>query len=113
MNAATVKANFPCRLCGDTDLSLYHVMGNAGQFRYFKCGQCKLVNYDLSTGLEQAHFDEPDKDPTDDSERWNLDKDQSFDFLSNYVASPGRMLDIGCGNGRLMYLARRAGWDVK
>lgn len=23
------------------------------------------------------------------------------------------MLDIGCGNGRLMYLARRAGWQVK
>lgn len=113
MNASIVKADFPCRLCGGSDLFLYHVMGNEGQFRYFKCKRCHLVNYDLSTGLEQEHFDEPDKDPTDDSERWNLDKDQSFEFLANYLSPPGRMLDIGCGNGRLMYLARQAGWDVK
>ncbi len=113
MNAAVVKADFPCRLCGGNDLSLYHAMGNDGRFRYFRCGNCRLVNYDLSTGLEQAHYDEPDKDPTDDAERWNLDKDQSFEFLTRYVSPPGRMLDIGCGNGRLMYLARQAGWDVK
>ncbi len=113
MNAANVKADFPCRLCGGNDLSLYHVMGNDSQFRYFKCGQCRLVNYDLSTGLEQEHYDEPDKDPMDDSERWNLDKDQSFRFVARYLSPPGRLLDIGCGNGRFMYVARRAGWDVK
>ena len=113
MSVRIVRADFPCRLCGGNDLSLYHVMGNDGQFRYFKCARCHLVNYDLSTGLEQEHYDEPDKDPMDDSEPWNLDKDQSFNFLGRYLSPPGRMLDIGCGNGRLMYLARRAGWDVK
>ncbi|NNC63401.1 MAG: class I SAM-dependent methyltransferase [Gammaproteobacteria bacterium] len=113
MKAAAVKADFQCRLCGGNDLFLYHVMGNDGRFRYFKCPRCHLVNYDLSTGVEQEHYDEPDKDPMDDSERWNLDKDQSFEFLTNYISPPGRLLDIGCGNGRLMYLARRAGWDVK
>jgi len=113
MRAGIVKADFSCRLCGGNDLSLYHVMGSDGQFRYFKCANCRLVNYDLLTGLEQEHFDEPDKDPMDDSERWNLDKDQSFRFIGHYLSPPGRMLDIGCGNGRLMYLARRAGWDVK
>jgi len=107
------KANFSCRLCGGDRLSLYHTMGNDGQFRYYKCRDCKLVNYDLSAGLAQEHFDEPDKDPMDDSEPWNLDKDQSFRFISRYISPPGRMLDIGCGNGRLMYLARKAGWDVK
>ena len=113
MSASLGDANFPCRLCGGNDLSLYHVMGNDGQFRYFKCATCHLVNYDLATGLEQAHYEEPDKDPTDDKERWNLDKDQSFAFVGRYLSPPGRMLDIGCGNGRLMYVARRAGWDVK
>ena len=113
MTAPTEKADFPCRLCGGEDLYLYHTMGNDGRFRYFKCRNCKLVNYDLSTGLVQEHFDEPDKDPMDDNEPWNLDKDKSFRFVSRYVSPPGRMLDIGCGNGRLMYIARRAGWDVK
>jgi len=113
MSSSVIKADFPCRLCASEELYLYHVMGNDGRYRYFKCRNCKLVNYDLSTGLTQEHFDEPDKDPTDDTEPWNLDKDQSFRFVSRYLSPPGRMLDIGCGNGRLMYLARRAGWDVK
>lgn len=113
MSSSETKADFRCRLCSSEALYLYHVMGNDGRYRYFKCRNCKLVNYDLATGLAQAHFDEPDKDPSDDSEPWNLDKNQSFRFLSRYVSPPGRMLDIGCGNGRLMYLARQAGWDVK
>lgn len=113
MQADAEKADFPCRLCGNPNMTLYHVMGNAGQFRYFKCPQCQLVNYDLATGLEQHHFDEPDKDPKDESERWNHDKDQSFNFVNRFVSPPGRLLDIGCGNGRLMYLAQRAGWTVK
>lgn len=113
MASSSIKATFRCRLCGDDDLYLYHSMGNDGRYRYFRCRNCSLVNYDLATGLTQEQFEAPDKDPTDDSEPWNLDKDQSFRFLNRYLAPPGRMLDIGCGNGRLMYLARRAGWDVK
>jgi 2-polyprenyl-3-methyl-5-hydroxy-6-metoxy-1,4-benzoquinol methylase len=113
MSTSETTAGFACRLCASENLALYHVMGNDGRYRYFKCANCQLVNYDLATGLAQEHFDEPDKDPMDDSEPWNLDKDQSFRFLSRYVSPPGRMLDIGCGNGRLMYLARKAGWDVK
>jgi 2-polyprenyl-3-methyl-5-hydroxy-6-metoxy-1,4-benzoquinol methylase len=113
MSTSETKADFKCRLCASEDLYLFHVMGNDGRFRYFRCRNCKLVNYDLATGLAQEHYDQPDKDPTDNSDPWNLDKDQSFRFLSRYVSPPGRMLDIGCGNGRLMYLARQAGWDVK
>jgi SAM-dependent methyltransferase len=113
MERSATKATFRCRLCSGDELYLYHTMGNDGRFRYFRCPRCALVNYDLATGLSQEHYDQPDKDPTDDREPWNLDKDRSFRFLSRYVRPPGRMLDIGCGNGRLMYLARRAGWDVK
>jgi 2-polyprenyl-3-methyl-5-hydroxy-6-metoxy-1,4-benzoquinol methylase len=108
-----IKADFACRLCGGRQLYLYHSMGSDGRYRYFRCPRCTLVNYDLSTGLEQEHFDEPDKDPTDDRNPWNKDKDASFAFVSRYVKPPGRLLDIGCGNGRLMYVARRAGWNVK
>jgi len=113
MNTSVIKADFACRLCSGRDLFLYHTMGNDGRYRYFKCANCRLVNYDLAAGLTQEHFDEPDKDPMDGSEPWNLDKDASFEFITRYVSPPGRMLDIGCGNGRLIYLARRAGWNVK
>ncbi len=88
-------------------------MGNQEQFRYYQCGNCKLVNYDLSAGLGQEQFTVLDKDPTDDTDPWNLQKDQSFDFVTRYLSEAGSMLDIGCGSGRLMYVARRAGWRVK
>ena len=87
-------------------------MGNDGEYRHYQCSNCKLVNYDLSTGLGQEQFVVLDKDPTDDNDKWNKDKDQSFEFISEYLPTPGSMLDIGCGSGRLLYVARRAGWEV-
>lgn len=87
-------------------------MGNDGEYRYYRCSNCKLVNYDLSNGLGQEHFEVLDKDPTNDNEEWNKDKDQSFRFVCEYLPRPGSMLDIGCGSGRLLYVARRAGWEV-
>ncbi|HEY5622564.1 MAG TPA: class I SAM-dependent methyltransferase [Gammaproteobacteria bacterium] len=107
------EANFACRLCAGTDLRLYHAMGNDAQYRYYQCRHCKLVNYDLATGLGQEQFTVLDKDPTDDSDPWNLQKDQSFAFVQRFLPEPGSMLDIGSGSGRLMYVARRAGWRVK
>ena len=106
-------ASFPCRLCAGTELLLYHMMGNDHRFRYYQCAYCKLVNHDLAMGLGQEHFTVLDKDPTDNVDPWNLQKDRSFEFVCRYVFEPGSMLDIGCGSGRLMYVARRAGWDVK
>ncbi len=113
MTAEARTADFPCRLCAGTDLNLYHSMGNDGRFRYFKCSNCKLVNYDLAAGLGQEQFEVLDKDPTDDADGWNQQKDRSFEFVRRYIKSPGSMLDIGCGSGRLMFVARRAGWQVK
>ena len=59
-------------------------MGNDGRFRYYQCGRCKLVNYDLATGLGQEQFTVLDKDPTDDSDPWNLEKDQEV-VVANFL----------------------------
>jgi SAM-dependent methyltransferase len=52
-------------------------------------------------------------DPADDQQPRNHDNDQAFYFLSRQVPTPGRPLDIGCGNGRLLLMAKRQGWRVK
>lgn len=106
-------ARFPCRLCGSEDLRLYYTLGNDAQFRYYQCPHCNLVNYDLETGLDQTQYTDEFIDPTDDGARRNRDKDQSFAFLSRFASPPGQFLDIGCGTGRLLHVAQRAGWTVK
>jgi 2-polyprenyl-3-methyl-5-hydroxy-6-metoxy-1,4-benzoquinol methylase len=111
--SADAAATFPCRLCDGEDLFLYYAQGNDGRFRYYKCRQCGLVNLDLANGLDQEQYTEQWIDPTDDGRRQHRDIDASFEFLTRYVQGPKRLLDIGCGNGRMLHLARRAGWSVK
>ena len=72
-----------------------------------------LVNYDLSTGLDQTQSEGTCRDPRDDESKSNLDKDRSYRALSRFVSPPGRLLDIGCGSGRMLCVAMEAGWQVQ
>ena len=40
-------ADFPCRVCGATDMRLYYTLGRDRRFRHYQCPNCALVNYDL------------------------------------------------------------------
>jgi SAM-dependent methyltransferase len=106
------RADFPCRLCGAEGLTPYFTLGRRGEFQYYRCPRCTLVNYDLRGGLDQTQYIE-DTDPTDDTAKRNLDKDATWRFLTQRLPRPGALLDIGCGTGRLLYLAQRAGWSVE
>lgn len=102
-----------CRLCGGEDLRLYFRDGYQGQSKYYRCGDCKLLNYDLELGLDQAQYTETYVSPTVPDYKPNVDGTASWEYLRQFVSPPGRLMDIGCGNGRLLWLAKADGWDVR
>ena len=106
------KPKLRCRLCDGDELSLSYVQGNAGQFRYFRCAECGLVNLDLANGIDQTQCHEVFHDPTDDESGFDRMLDASFAFIEKHVPGARSLCDIGCGNGRLLYLAQQAGWNA-
>jgi SAM-dependent methyltransferase len=102
-----------CRICGSIDLYFFYSQGNRSQYKYYRCRNCKLVNYDLSTGLDQEKYTIDYVDPTDEKHRQNWGQSKSYSFIKKHIHSRGRMLDIGCGNGRLLMVGRKDGWDVR
>lgn len=110
MESATAK--MACRLCGGYDLRLHYTQGNRDEFRFYRCAACGLVNYDLSGGLDQGKYEQDLPDPRDAAPRKNRAQTATYCFLSRHLHPPGRLLEIGSGNGRLLHLARQDGWDV-
>lgn len=102
-----------CRVCGSDRLALFYAEGLDATFKYYRCAQCRLVNYDLSTGHDQAQYTQTYVSPKDDTAKPNRDQRESYDYLKQYVRPPGRMLDIGCYNAKILYLARLDGWEVQ
>jgi SAM-dependent methyltransferase len=103
-----------CRICDQSDLVLYYTQGWNDQFRFFLCRNCRLVNLDLENIqiLEhQKKYADHFRDPLD--RRLNRGSVQSYRFIKKYIAERGSYLDIGCGNGSLLHLARQDGWTVK
>lgn len=98
--------------------------GIKGEFSYSKCDSCTLVFLDPMPDHEELMAFYPEdsyysynvtyaaEDP------WWKELLRKVLFL-NYrtkdpvFTSPGRMLDIGCGNGWFIYTMREKGWDVK
>lgn len=102
-----------CRLCGHSPLKGFYTQGNRDEFVFRRCPNCGLVNYDLEGGLDQVKYAAEFIDPFDEHHPKNIAQTVTHRFLRSRVPIPGKLLEIGCGNGRLLCLARRDGWDVR
>ena len=101
-----------CRLCGQQKLKLYYTEGDNQEFEFYKCLNCKLVNYDISAGVDQEKHANDFEDPKDEARQANSQQSHSYEFIKKHFPTPGKMLDIGCGSARILYLAQQDGWDV-
>ena len=102
-----------CRLCESTYLELYYTQGNRNQYEFFKCTNCGLVNYDISKGLDQGKYTNVYLDPELLDHKINIDQIETYKFIHTNINLKGSLLDIGCGNGRLLVSAKNEGWNVK
>ncbi len=102
-----------CRLCGGNKLRPWMTDGLNRDLVYYKCGDCSLWNYDLACGVDQEQYTEVYISPLDTDHKSSRDNRASWEFLSKYADTPRSIIDIGCGNGHLLYQAREAGWTVR
>lgn len=103
-----------CRLCAGNDLKLIMTDGRNRDLNYYRCAGCGLWNYDLDCGTDQTQYREVYISPRDQGYSHNIHQRGSWQFFKkHWRGSPGRIMDIGCGNGGLLYLARQDGWDVR
>lgn len=102
-----------CRLCNGTELKPWMRDGRNRDCVYYRCTGCGLWNYDMDCGVDQTQYTETYHSPRDKSWSPNRDNRAAWEALSGFVDEPGTLLDIGCGNGCLMYHAREAGWTVE
>ena len=102
-----------CRLCDSSDLKLYYTQGNNSEYKFYKCINRDLVNYDLAAGLDQSKYSYEYISPEDESHKQNRTQTKSYNYIKKSLPNKGKLLDIGCGNGKILLLAKNDGWDVK
>ena len=108
-----------CKLCGSKNLKLFYTQGHQRQFKFYRCQTCRLVVYDTHTGVNQEKYILTRVDPRAPT-RQNRGHRQTYASIKRYTtrpppappAPPGRMLDLGCGDGTVLWLAQQDGWDV-
>ncbi len=113
---ATVKQD-TCPLCHSTNARPYiEVHG----YPYYRCPECELVFlYERLSATDLIDYWAQSFSASiyNDMERWELRREQverpKYAFFKQvWQGQPGKWLDLGCGAGQLMSLAKAEGWDV-
>jgi len=70
------------------------------------------VVYDARAGVNQEKYILARVDPAAPT-RQNRGHRQTYAFIRRHARPPGRMLDLGCGDGTVLWLAKNDGWHVQ
>ena len=100
-----------CRLCGSENLSSAYTQGKNGEFHFYRCQECKLINYDISGGLDQQKYGSSLMNPRKIM-KMRKTAEKTYGFIQKHIKEQGRFIDIGCGSGDLLDCAHKDSWEV-
>jgi 2-polyprenyl-3-methyl-5-hydroxy-6-metoxy-1,4-benzoquinol methylase len=115
----------PCLICGSTDAAERYQIT---RFRVMVCGKCGQIFLDPLPSLDEIRelfeslYTTGDGSVPELKEYYGFcfEDEQSNPLVQQYeewlskierVKKPGRVLDIGCGTGLFLSVARRRGWE--
>jgi SAM-dependent methyltransferase len=110
-----------CNLCDSKEWQLLYTVpvrrfGPPGEFGLVRCRNCGLVYVNPRPSPEEVKDYYPAAyHETRASVDMALQRRRQEDKLHKLQAHSrgGRLLDVGCGEGLFLHLARRAGWEVR
>lgn len=101
-----------CGLCNSPNIYKYHQDFRGNQI--YRCRDCNIQFQNPQ--YNQAYLDDYYSGyiiPRPEYEKLHVLTDRyKLKYLHRYTGKPGRLLDVGCGNGHLLKAAKAAGWDV-
>ncbi len=115
-----------CDLCGGGNHELLftgsdRLFGTPGSFQLLKCQDCSLIFVSPRPSYEEMGSYYPQEDYDLYGKAAGL-KDRSMDELGRLLGprksrieiykQPGKLLDIGFGDGSFLYYMKESGWDV-
>jgi 2-polyprenyl-3-methyl-5-hydroxy-6-metoxy-1,4-benzoquinol methylase len=106
-----------CPVCGKGESKLIFVKEG---FRHLKCSDCGMVYVNPALKEERLHSFYQDEDSytrvllNDLQMRMDRKKfNYGLDLVEEYIPRKGRLLDVGCGPGTFLQVAKERGWSVQ
>ena len=84
-------------------------------FGLLQCGKCGLIFLSPRPPIEEMkhYYDEFYEGNQERSLRQEKRAQRHFRRLSRHAPKPGRVLEVGAGDGYFLYAARKAGWQTE
>ncbi len=102
-----------CNLCGASDYSYYK--NPSGDSKIVRCNKCGLI-FTNPQPVESEIAEMLDKEASPAQEVLDIEKDKFKIYLDEIETltrgKKGKLLDIGCGFGYLLAIAKERGWDT-
>jgi len=112
-----------CPICKSREISAYAIVGEGSQrngVETYRVLRCRAHGVEFADAVPVDSASDAARKGSLDRTYGTLDegtKARYADFMDRVErvvgAAPGRLHDVGCGNGQLLYEARRRGWQVQ